>query len=505
MRDRVHFAKDARKIAGEMSVSAASVKLPAARGILATFRPARRPRRATGFGVTALWIALAGALAGAGPVFSQESASSVGAPNSDLLVPTTGIVRAGQGQRVTIADAAGKDRVALLHAEVGDRRLVVLPNGRLQSVPTAKTKITTDPYRPASKDELAAELKAAGFAKFKSRTTARYVYLCNTSEEFYRGTSRILETMYPAILAYFKRQKFPVHDPPGPLVVLMFRTEAEFQKFEPVPPGVAAYYSAATNHVVMYEQSALVDVAPELAVKQAIGTVAHEGIHQILHNIGVQQRLSRWPLWTAEGLAEYFAPTTLDRRLRWKGVGMPNDLRMHELEGYLKKIAETPGEMISQTVGASGLSSAGYASAWALTHYLATRKKDKFHAYLREVAKLGPLEPGDEKQAASEGKKLFARFFGSDYAAIERAVVDHVQGLPYTDPIINQTHYVVMVDTAAVRTAGVTSSPASVRRWQEETLTKIPPEVRAQASFQVMPFENKTLAEEFARQWLRSR
>jgi hypothetical protein len=155
---------------------------------------------------------------------------------------------------------------------------------------------------------------------------------------------------------------------------------------------VAAYYSAETNHVVMYEQSKLVEVAPELAVKQAIGVVAHEGVHQILHNIGVQQRLSRWPLWTAEGLAEYFAPTSVDKRLRWKGVGTPNDFRIHELEAFLKERSNIDGQMVSQTVSAPGLSSAGYASAWALTHYLASRKKEKFHAYLREVAKLEPLE-----------------------------------------------------------------------------------------------------------------
>src|SRR5690606_25147069 len=139
------------------------------------------------------------------------------------------------------------------------------------------------------------------------------------------------------------------------------------------------------NRVVMYEQSQLVEVAPELAMKQSIGTIAHEGIHQILHNIGVQQRMSKWPLWLAEGMAEYFAPTTVDRRLRWKGVGMPNDLRMYELSRALKG-KDTGGEMVEQIVAAPSLSSAGYAAAWSLTHYLASRQKEKFNAYLRDVA-----------------------------------------------------------------------------------------------------------------------
>ncbi|HTM54784.1 MAG TPA: DUF1570 domain-containing protein [Pirellulales bacterium] len=426
-------------------------------------------------------------------------------PREELTIPSTGVVRQGQGQRVLVSDGQGEQVVALLHVEVGDRRLVIMPSGRMRSLAISETAITKKPFRSATKEEVLAELKSGRLAKFKSRSTARYVYLYNTSEEFYRGTSRILETMYPATVAYFKRQKLPVHDPAGPLIVLMFRTEDEFQRYEPVPQGVAAYYSAETNHVVMYEQSDLVEMAPELAVKQAIGVVAHEGVHQVLNNIGVQQRLSRWPLWTAEGLAEYFAPTSVDKRLRWKGVGMPNDFRIHELESLLKKRSNIDGEMVSQTVAASGLSSAGYASAWALTHYLASRKKEKFHAYLREVAKLEPLEPRDPRQATAQRKQLFTKFFGSDYEAIERAVIEHVQSLPYTDPIANQTHYVVMLNTSALRTAGVTSSPASVRRWQEETLTKVPASVRAQATFDVMPFENRSLAEQYARQWLQSR
>jgi hypothetical protein len=423
----------------------------------------------------------------------------------ELIIPEAGILRQGQGQRVLVKNAAGEEQVALLHVEVGNRRLVILPNGRLESLPASQTELTSEPFVAATKEQIVAELKETGFNRFKTRSTARYVYLYNTSEEFYKGTSRILETMYPAILAYFKRQKFPVHDPNVPMVVLMFRTEAEFQKFERVPPGVCAYYSAQSNHIVMYEQSKLVEVAPELATKQAIGTVAHEGIHQILHNIGVQQRLSRWPLWTAEGLAEYFAPTTVGTRLKWKGVGTPNDLRMHELDRFLKQPNDATGELVEETVSAPRLTSAGYASAWALTHYLASRKKEKFHAYLRDVATLEPLVPREGPLGSERQKEMFTKHFGSDFAALEVDLIKHMQGLPYTDPVANQTHYVVLLDTSALRSAGITSSPAAVRKWQEDTLTKIPATARSQANFQVMPFPNKSAAEDFARQWLHAR
>ncbi len=421
--------------------------------------------------------------------------------DSALFVPEGAPVRRGQGQHVLMKDSAGADVVALLHADVGDRRLVILSDGRLESVATSRAPITSEPFRPATKEEIAEQLKAKGFRNFNVRSTARFIYVYNTSAAFYKGTSRILETMYPAVLAYFKRLKLPVDHPQVPLVAIMFRTEEEFQKFEPIPAGIAAYYNTISNHIVMYEQSDLVEVAPELAMKQSIGTIAHEGIHQILHNIGAQQRLSRWPMWVSEGLAEYFAPTSVDHRLRWKGVGMPHDLRMHELAQFMKARPETNGQIIDEVVGAERLTSSGYAAAWSLTHYLASRQKEKFQDFLREVAQLGPLEPPDGRSAVV-GRRLFVKYFGDDYAAIEKALVEHLKSLPYVDPVANQTHYVVLLDSTTRRTAGVTTSPAGARKFQQEALTRLPPQIRAATRFQIMPFANKQLAEHYAEQFL---
>jgi hypothetical protein len=307
--------------------------------------------------------------------------------------------------------------------------------------------------------------------------------------------------MYPAILAYFKRLKLPVHHPEVPLVAVMFRTEEEFRKYEPIPEGIAAYYNSVTNHIVMYEQSDLVELAPELAMKQSIGTIAHEGIHQILHNIGVQQRLSRWPMWLSEGLAEYFAPTTVGTRLRWKGVGQPNDLRMYELDRFMQARPGKRGEMVENVAGAARLTSAGYAAAWSLTHYLASRKQEAFQDYLRDIARLGPLEPSAGRETSARDE-LFARHFGTDFARLEDDLVEHLRSLPYVDPIANQTHYVVLIDTSVMRSAAVTTSPANVRKWQEDTLTKLPATVRAATRFQVMPFANKELAQQYADRFL---
>jgi len=424
---------------------------------------------------------------------------AVARPGGELLIPQNAPVRRGQGQRVSVTDGENWV-VGLLHVEVGDRRIVILPDGRLRSLPTSEAPTTEDRFKPATKAEIVAQLESEGLKGFKSRSTARFVYVYNTSEAFTKGTSRILETMYPAILAYFKRLQIPVDHPEMPLVAVMFKTEEEFRKYEDVPEGIAAYYNSVTNRIVMYEQSDLVEIAPELAMKQSIGTIAHEGIHQILHNIGVQQRLSRWPMWLSEGLAEYFAPTSVDQRMRWKGVGMPHDLRMYELGKFLKANPGGPGEVVEKVVAAGQLNSSGYAAAWALTHYLAERQKEKFQRYLREVASLGPLEPGE--RAATQHTAALVKHFGDDFAKLQSALVDHLQALPYVDPIANQTHYVVLLDTTSMRTAGVTTSPSGAHEFQEKVLAKLPPNVRASSRFQIMPFANRQLAEQYADRFL---
>ncbi len=370
---------------------------------------------------------------------SKASAGSGAAPapqadprDFGLDIPDSGPIRQGEGRRVLVKNLVGKDVVAQVHVDVGDRRLVTMPDGRLASYLIDDTQATKQPFQGATQEEIAKVLTDKTFAGFRTKSTKHYLYIYNTSKEFHTATSRILETMYPAVLAYFKRQRFNVHDPVTPMVVIMFDTEAEFQKYHPMSPGVVAYYSNVSNHVVVYEHGKLNQVAPALAEQQAIATIAHEGVHQVLHSIGVQQRLSHWPIWISEGLAEYFAPTTTDERLRWKGVGKVNDMRMYELDRYLKYRESEPGSMVEHTVAASRLTSTGYATAWALTHYLAARKKEKFFAYLTDVSRAQPLAAGvaaDVSDEPLDNKAMFVKHFGADFAAMESDLIKYLHGL----------------------------------------------------------------------------
>ena len=396
----------------------------------------------------------------------------------------------GADRHVLLSDAAGALTVGQVYVEVGDRYVVLLPNGQLVAVPISETTPTDRPFEPISKRRLADELTAERFRGFRTRTTKRYLYVYNSSDAFADATSRILETMYPGLFHYCRRKQIEVRDPQFPLVVIIFRTQDEFDGYRQMPPDLVAYYNAISNQIVMYEQSRLAEIAPELAFKQAISTIAHEGVHQILNNIGVQQRLSRWPSWFGEGLAEYFAPTDLGRGVRWKGVGLVNDLRLHELSEFYRaqQSSSTDGRLIRQTVESDRLNSLGYATSWALIHYFARYERDALQSYLRDASRLGPLEsvvPGS----------LFAEHFGTDYQQLETSLIQHLKSLPYVDPVANQTHFVLMIGGAR-REVLVTASPRKLQEFQRH-------KVRGR-SFQIQALPNRSAAELFARRWLES-
>lgn len=427
-----------------------------------------------------------------------------------LEIPS-GPIRDGNGKSIATADDDGEPVVAKLLVEVGDHRILILPDGRLVTRHRRDATSTERTFVPIEKDALAVRLLETEFSGFKTNQTRRYLYLYNTSEEFALATSRILETMFPGVANYAKAQKIEVTEPDVPLVVVMFRTEDEFQRYERMPTGVVAYYNIIDNRVVMYEESRLRSVKPELAIQQSIATIAHEGAHQILHNIGVQKRLSRWPMWLSEGLAEFFAPTTFGSRLRWKGAGQVNDMRMFELEMYLKsRDSDQPnGQMIEQTVVAGRLTSTGYASAWSLTHYLAKSKRASFNDYVREVSQLGPLEAFGEMVAPGivpANLDLFHKHFGDDLGDLNTRLVLHLKKLPYSDPFAEWPHFVATVAVAngrrPKRDANIFHTPDMAEKWIREALETVDANQRSAAASEVRAFPNREIAARYARQWL---
>ncbi|MHC2071034.1 DUF1570 domain-containing protein [Bremerella sp. T1] len=446
------------------------------------------------------------------PSFAQKRVT-VPDPRSFGLDIPPGLVLHNVKGNVKFRTDEGQESIGRIQIAIDTNLVVEQPDGRLVTRKISEVQKTDEPFEGIDRKELEERLKAE-HPGFKTFATRHFIFVYNTSNEFAQGTMRILESMLPGVMAHAKRQKIDVHDPDVPLVVIMFATEREFNQFsDDLPDGVVAYYDVMENYVVMYEKPTDTPFKWELYIKQAIATIAHEGTHQILHNIGVQQRLSLWPMWISEGIAEYYAPTEFGKRMRWKGPGVINDMRMFELESYLKAkdATQADGTMISETVGSSGLQSTGYALAWAITHYLATHRKLEFDKFMKKVSELRPLEgaldrgPDGKVTSNLEG---FKEFFGTDVAELERELVQHLKSQPYDHPLKEFPHIVasvqVNINNRTFGTANVFHSQELASKWQREQVRKLDAvqQQNARAGMQVFP--NRRAAERFADQWLRA-
>jgi len=419
-----------------------------------------------------------------------------------------GEVVASTGQNVQTTDEFGQTVIGRVHVTVGDYHVVLLPDGQLVARPASEALETDRPFQGADKQQLGKLLEQQAFSGFKVRKSGRYVYLYNTSEAFAQATTQILEKMAPGILGYMKNLDLEVHEPEVPLVVVMFRTEAEFQRYRETPPGIVAYYHTLTNRVVMYEESRFSEIKPELAIKQKINTVAHEGVHQLLHNIGVQTRTAQWPMWITEGIAEYLSPTSTGQYMRWKGAGTVNDFRMFELEQFLKgsdMLTKSPGAWIENVVTSYQLDSQGYASAWVLAHYLAKIRPLQFKSYLQDLQRLGPLD--GSYRLSADGKipkhlELFTQHFQLQPQEIESRVVPYINKLPYKDPFIDWPHVTVLIRFRSPRgvqlLGNVFHNNQVADQWLDRTLEQLKLS-RDQVQVQRKIFPTRVLAERYVR------
>ncbi len=360
----------------------------------------------------------------------------------------------------------------------------MLPDGELKVVELSTTRPTNEPFEPATQEQVIETLKASSLAKFKFKQEKFCVYAYDCSDGFFAHAHSILESMRKGVADGLIKLGMKVSRPEVPMIVMIMPSREAYDAIRKMPPEVLAYYNTMTNRVVMYEDQELCDAAPEFALKQASYVVAHEGVHQLLANVGIQKRLSHWPAWITEGIAEYYCPlkvsssilhnTNADlpvRTLTWTKAGMVNDLRMWSL---LQMRAGT-GASLETMVRANQLAANGYALAWGAVHYLATKKSKAFRDYMADVSKYEPLEPAFE-DVAGKPDPLFVKHFGSDFTGLEKEIQQYLNSKSmqseYVDPVANQTHYIVKsvekVGRAFAIQVVVTTSPDAAKKWKEK-------------------------------------
>src|SRR5262249_29254844 len=207
--------------------------------------------------------------------------------------------------RIRVRNEFGRTVIARVYGEDGPDLHILMPDGQL-GMPD-RPAYTDEPFRPAKMEEIEGDLLGGPFAGFKALRLTHYLIIYKSSDDFAQKSGQVLERLYRGLTDAFRKFAVPVRDAEFPLVAVIFPTETAFRAYKRFNPEVLPHYEPASNRIYFYEPSQRDEQAPGVAALRRPQTVAHEGTHQILQNIGVHPRLAPWPPWLVEGLAEYCA------------------------------------------------------------------------------------------------------------------------------------------------------------------------------------------------------
>ena len=377
-------------------------------------------------------------------------------------------------RRLLVRDSKGRAVVAREHGMLKDQMAVVLPDGTI-GWPTTLV-FTDDPFVPSTIDEMERTLQDEEYATFRVIKTPHYLIFYQSTERFARDSADLLEKLHENLTAVLRKKQLPVTPAEFPLVAVIFRTEDDFRANRQVPAEVQAYYEILSNRIYFYEKSNRESTSPELALLRKPQTVAHEGTHQVLHNVGIQPRMSPWPLWLVEGLAEYCSPPrTTKKGVAWAGLGQVNSLHLttiRDLNDPMSSLVQggpkAPSArdrnrpMVEYLATRTDLNPTDYALSWGLTHYLAQKQVDQFVAYIRKLNRLRPFQERTPDEQLADFREAFG-----DLAKLDAKVRKHLdslpdsQALPFYAVLLEQT----MPSGVVRRMAMVSQSPSVIHQW----------------------------------------
>jgi hypothetical protein len=414
-------------------------------------------------------------------------------------------------RRIKVRDHKGRAVVAREHGMLKDRMAVMLPDGQI-GWPDGLV-FTEQPFVPATMEQVRDDLLNGELSTFRVISTEHYLVFYQSSERFAKASADLLERLYDGLTAALRKRGLPVSPPEFPLVSVIYATEDDFRANREVAKDVQAYYWILSNRIYFYEKSRRDQDAPEISALRKPQTVAHEGTHQILHNVGLQPRLSDWPIWLVEGFAEYCSPPkTTKNGVDWAGLGAVNPIHLATIRDLDDpQAAQVRGSrdalvardrrkpLVEYLVTRTDLSPTDYALSWALTHYLAHMKLDGFVEYMKRMSQLKPFEArSPEVQLAT-----FREVFGDDLVKMDAKVAAYLaqprfkklDTLPYYALIFEQP----VGPVAVRRSAMVSQSPSVIRQGLDAALAKGP------TQWQILPQPSRRAAVEFAEQWMQGR
>jgi hypothetical protein len=404
--------------------------------------------------------------------------------------------------------------VARLHGQYDGHTALMRPDGQL-GFPDMLVA-TDEPFVPMQAEALRERLQAGPFADYQVLTTQHYLILYQSTLAFADDSGHLLEDLYRGLMDECRRCAIPVHESEFPLVAVIFARERDFRAHKDVDPEVHAYYEFFSNRIYFYQKSDRDHLEPKLTALRKPQTVAHEGAHQILANIGVQPRVSAWPFWLIEGLAEYCAtPARTKKGIVWDRLGTINALHMatlRELDDPLSNQVEglnPVGRPISRErrlirteslIRKTRLTPTDYAQAWALTYYLAQKRGPDFVKFLKTMSQMPPLEPRTPEEHLIE----FRKAFGDDLGLLDKKVDDYIRKVSQKGVYDRLPYYAVLVQQplggGAIRRVAFFSQSPQVIEEKLQELNETPGGI---ANWEAVQFPTRAQAMSSGQAWMR--
>ena len=226
-----------------------------------------------------------------------------------------------------------------------------------------------------------------------------------------------LEHLLTRFVAVSQRNGFAPRPPAAPMTWVCLSDAAAYEmynsKFENgCPHDRKSYYSSRTRCVVLlHREDSIAPVEPPVdgSVRSDIrksARIAHEAVHQLSYNTGIQTRGVMYPLWVSEGLATFY-----------EGALLSSDDASDDNSGRRERLvsAYRSGRLISldkfiamtQVPSEANARDDFYAECWGLMSFLVGKEGRGLREYL---GLLTVLRAGLRSSAAL--RREFAQVFG---------------------------------------------------------------------------------------------
>lgn len=302
------------------------------------------------------------------------------------------------------------------------RHILELADGQYRLVAQAavlKREVGEGP-KPMTPDEVIEQLTAKfGRANFRGYAEGHFVIglvlteplpksLETRAKVCLKKSARFMANVERNFKAFTKRMRIETRPPTHPLVLLVFETDDDFEKYNNEITGgrgmsagsTAGFYSPITNWLAIRMSECLTFATP-----------LHEAIHQQVFNQHVLQRLAPTPAWFNEGIATGF-----------EGNGERINRGPSKVSTRYSRMAKRARNVDWQAIvdddkafRGDVLAGEAYVHAWSMHWLLVSRYKDEYVEYVKLLAKKEPLQ----EQSPSERRREFEQAAGKSVSALQ--------------------------------------------------------------------------------------